>query len=65
MKERFCSLLTDRKISSKGFENVLNIWDNFEMKTMKDYYDLYLKYDVLLSADVFEKFRKNSLKNYW
>ena len=35
------------------------------MKTMKDYYDLYLKYDVLLSADVFEKFRKNSLKNYW
>ena len=65
MKERFYSLLTDRKISSKGFENVLNIWDNFEMKTMKDYYDLYLKYDVLLSADVFEKFRKNSLKNYW
>ena len=65
MKERFYSLLTDRKINSKGFENVLNIWDNFEMKTMKDYYDLYLKYDVLLSADVFEKFRKNSLKNYW
>ena len=65
MKERFYSLLNDRKISSKGFENVLNIWDNFEMKTMKDYYDLYLKYDVLLSADVFEKFRKNSLKNYW
>ena len=64
MKERFYSLLTDRKISSKGYVNVLNIWDNFELKTMKDYYDLYLKYDVLLSADVFEKFRKNSLKNY-
>ena len=34
------------------------------MKTMKDYHDLYLKCDVLLLADVFEKFRSNSLKNY-
>ena len=34
------------------------------MKTMKDYHGLYLKYDVLLSADVFEKFTNNSLKNY-
>ena len=34
------------------------------MKTMKDYHDLYLKGDVLLLADVFEKFRHNSLKNY-
>ena len=33
------------------------------MKTMKDYHDLYLKYDILLLADVFEKFRNNSLKN--
>ena len=34
------------------------------MKTMKDYHNLYLKYDILLLADVFEKFRNNSLKNY-
>ena len=34
------------------------------MKTMKDIYDLYLKCDVLLLADVFEKIRNNSLKNY-
>ena len=34
------------------------------MKTMKDYYDLYLKCDVFLLADVFEKFRNNSWKNY-
>ena len=31
---------------------------------MKDYHDLYLKCDVLLLADVFEKFRSKSLKNY-
>ena len=31
---------------------------------MKDYHDLYLKCDVLLVADVFEKFRNSSLKSY-
>ena len=30
---------------------------------MKDYCDFYLKCYVLLLADVFEKFRNNSLKN--
>ena len=34
------------------------------MKTMKDYDDFYLKCDVLLLADVFEKVRNDSLKNY-
>ena len=34
------------------------------MKTMNDYHDLHLKCHVLLLADVFEKFRNNSLKNY-
>ena len=34
------------------------------MQTMKGYHDLYLRCDVLLLADVFEKFRDNSLKNY-
>ena len=28
------------------------------MKTMKDYHDLYLKRDVLLLANMFEKYRK-------
>ena len=31
---------------------------------MKDYHDLYLKCDVLLSANVLERFRNKSLKNY-
>ena len=34
------------------------------MKIMKHYHNLYLKCNVLLYADVFEKFRTNSLKNY-
>ena len=34
------------------------------MKSMKGYHNLYLKCDVLLLANVFEKFKNNSLNNY-
>ena len=34
------------------------------MKNMIDYHDLYLKKDVLVLADVFEKFTSESLKFY-
>ena len=34
------------------------------MKPMKDHHDLYLKSDVLLLADVFEKFVNNSVEKY-
>ena len=34
------------------------------MKMMKDYRNLHLKWDVLLLADVSEKFRNNVIKNY-
>ena len=61
-KEKFYSSLTGKKISDKEYDHVLNVWNKFEMKTMKDYHDLYLKCDVLLLAQVFEKFRNNGLK---
>ena len=63
-KEKFYSSLTDRKISGKEYEYVLNVWRKTEMKTMKDCHDLYLKCDALLLANKFEKFRNNDLKNY-
>ena len=34
------------------------------MKNMVDYYDHYLKNDMLLLVDVFEKFSRESLKFY-
>ena len=45
-KEKFCSSLTNRKITDKEYEHVVNVWNKFEVKTMKDYYDVYLKYDI-------------------
>ena len=59
-KEKFDSLLTDMKIRDKNYEHVLNIWNKFEMRTMKDYRELYLKYDVLSLANMFETIRNNS-----
>ena len=34
------------------------------MKTRKDYHDLHLKCDLLLLADVFERFKNKAWKNY-
>ena len=57
-------MLTNRKISDKEYEYVLNVRKRFEMKLMKDYHDLCLKFDYLLLSDMFEKFRNNNVKNY-
>ena len=54
-KEKFYSSVTGKDFSDKLYEHVAKVWDRFEMKTMKDYHDLYLKCDMLLLADVFEK----------
>ena len=63
-KEKLCSSLTDRRITDKEYKHVLNVWKKLEMKTIKDYRNLYLKCDILLLADVFEKFRNNGLNIY-
>ena len=42
--------------------HVFKVWDRFKIKTMKDYYNLFLKYDDLLLADGFEKLEINVWK---
>ena len=50
--------------SSLTGKHVFKVSNKFEMKTVKNYHNLYLKCDALLLADVFQKFRNRNLNNY-
>ena len=56
--------ISDGHICVKDYLTCEKTWDKFEMKNMGDYHDHYLKKDVLLLADVFEKFIDTCLKFY-
>ena len=51
-------------IRAKDYLTCQKTWDKFKMKNMGDYHDHYFKNDVLLLADVFEKFIDICLKYY-
>ena len=55
--------ISDGHISAKVYLTCQKIWDKFKMKNFGDYHDHYLK-DVLLSADIFQKFIATCLKFY-
>ena len=61
---RFYSHLSDEGISEDDYQHAQNVWEEFKIKSMRGYHDLYLESDVLLLADVFENFRNVCLKNY-
>ena len=42
---------------NSGVDLANKIWNSFNYQKKVDYHDLYLKSDVILLADVFEKFR--------
>ena len=54
----------DGHISDEDYLTCKKIWNEFNMKYMSDYHDHYLKKDVLLLADIFEKFIDTCLKFY-
>ena len=63
-QKAFFSKLTGKGINNKNYNHVLNVWNSFNMETLKDYHELYNDSDVLLLADVFENFRDICLKIY-
>ena len=63
-QKAFYSKLTGKGINNNNYEHVLRVWKTWNMKTLKDYLELYNETDVLLLADVFENFRDLCLKNY-
>ena len=63
-RRKFFSSLKDECIKEKDYSYAVNVWNTFRMNTMGDYYDHYLKTDVLLLTDVFEKFINTCLEYY-
>ena len=60
----FFNSLKDFEISEKEYSRTCNIWKVFNIKNLGEYHDLYLKNDVLLLCDGFEKFINVCLKDY-
>ena len=73
-KKSFDDMLPDRSkcfssskdecINEKDYWHAADVWIMFKMNTMDDYHDLYLKADVFLLAEVFEKVIKICLECY-
>ena len=47
-KNEFYSSLSGERISNIVYRHVLKVWNKFEIKTMKDYHHLHLKYDSFI-----------------
>ena len=62
--EEFYSKLNGKQISKDDYEYAKKVWKTFNMKTMREYHDLYLLSDALFLMDVFENFRDTCMKNY-
>ena len=70
-KECFYSSIKDGKrdndnghISNEQYLHLKSVLNTFNFNTFRDFHNHYLKKDVLLLADLFEKFISASLKNY-
>ena len=63
-RDSFHNDLTDDPINDEDWAHIHEIWEEFELETLGDLHDLYVQSDVVLLADVFQKYRKIALSTY-
>ncbi|GFS98101.1 c2H2-type domain-containing protein [Trichonephila clavipes] len=63
-KDKVFNVLTQSHISDNDYAHATLVYNTFNCKTFADYLKLYQLTDVILLAEVFNNFRKLSLKNY-
>ncbi|CAI6375126.1 unnamed protein product [Macrosiphum euphorbiae] len=63
-KFQFYSALTETHVSDEDYSHATRVWNHFGCTSLGAYSDLYLKVDVVLSADVFENFRDICMATY-
>ena len=63
-KDEYYNILKRKGISDDDYTFAVKIWDEFKLKNLGQLHDLYMNTDVMLLVDVFESFRKTSIKTY-
>ena len=62
--EKFYSNLNMSGVSDSDYEHACRVWQEFGIRNMGEYHDLYLRTDVILLANVFKSFRIVCLEKY-
>ena len=63
-KKPFYSELSLEDIKDKDYLHPQKVWEEFEIRSLGEYHDLYVQTDTLLFADVYEKFRDKCIEIY-
>ena len=61
--DAFYSNLNMSSISKEDYQHAQKVWEEFGIRDLGDYHDLYLRTDVVLLADVYKAFRDTCLKH--
>ena len=62
--ESFYSSLNMSGISKNDYQHAQQVWEEFSIRNLGDYHDLYLRTDVILLANMYEAFRDTCLRRY-
>ena len=51
-------------ITDADYEHAKRVWKDFKIKNLGEYHDLYVQYDTLLLANLFENFQNKCIEIY-